>query len=143
MENNPQLSKTFNIFPSTFYSNYIAFEDEYRLKSIIEFTGEYKFNTDFTTKFNKVKKGLVEINNKVSSKSDISLTINTGFILSEEQHIIESLMASQKAWLIIGDNEGIELIPNSKKITKNDPTIALFSYDIEFFVNALGVLFSR
>lgn len=129
------INKIVYIFPDAMYSNYIAFEDEYRIKTIIEFTGEYKFNADIVSRLNKIQKGLTERNNKVSSKKDLSFTINTGFILKEEELLIESLLDSLRAWLIIGENEGIEIIPSTKKITKNDPTTALYSYDIEFLVN--------
>jgi chitodextrinase len=129
------LSKTFYVFPISFYSNYIAFEDEYRLKTVMEFTGDYKFNSDFVALYNKVQKGIVEFNKKVSSKTDLGFTINTGFLLKEEEIIIESLFGSLKAWLIIGENQGIEIIPTSKKMSKYDPQTALYSYDVEFMVN--------
>lgn len=136
MPNNPTLVKRFIVFPSsTPYSNYIAFEDEYKLKNIIEFTGEYKFPVDFTTKFNQVQQGLRKINTKVSSSKEISFVINTGFLLQEEEIIIESLLNSLKAWLIIGEKEAIELSTNPKKFAKQDPTTELYYYDVEFYVN--------
>lgn len=139
MTANPNVSKTFYVFPSSLYSNYIAFEDEYRLKTVIEFTGEYKFPVDFTSKINKVQKGSVEFNRKISSKTDVVFNINTGYILQEEELIVESLLSSKRAWLIIGENQGIELVPNSKKITKQDPTTALYSYDVDFMVNPVNL----
>jgi chitodextrinase len=129
------INKIVYIFPDGIYSNYIAFEDEYRIKTIIELTGEYKFNADIISRLNKIQKGFTERNNKVSSKKELSLTINTGFILKEEELIIESLLDSQRAWLITGENEGIEIISSTKKIVKNNPTTALYSYDLEFIVN--------
>lgn len=131
----PDIKKVFYIFPKTAYSNYIAFEDEYLLKNIIQFTGEYKIITDFATKFNRLQNGLVETQQKVSSKKESSFILNTGFVLQEQELQIESLIDSKKAWLIIGENEGIELIPNTKKIAKTDPTTELYSYDIEFLIN--------
>lgn len=138
MTANPTLSKTFYVFPPSLYSNYIAFEDEYRLKTVMEFTGEYKFGGDFVSKMNKIQKGSLEFTQKISSKTDLELTINTGFLLEEEEMIVESLKASKRAWLIIGENQGIELVPISKKLSKYDPTTALYSYDIEFMVNAVN-----
>jgi chitodextrinase len=135
MTANPMLTKTFYVFPKSFYSNYIAFEDEYRLKTIIEFTGEYKFSPEFVSKFNKIQNGVVEFNRKISSKTELGFTINTGFLLKEEELLIESLLGSLKAWLIIGENQGIEIITNPKKMAKIDPTTALYSYDVEFMVN--------
>lgn len=136
MPDNPALIKTFIVFPySTPYSNYIAFEDEYKLKTIIEFTGEYRFPVEFTTKFNQIQQGLRKINNKVSSTKELSFIINTGFVLQDEELIIESLLNSLKAWLIIGEKEAVELTTNPKKFAKQDPTTQLYYYDIEFFVN--------
>ncbi|WP_278035919.1 fibronectin type III domain-containing protein [Flavobacterium nitratireducens] len=136
MPNNPSLVKTYIVFPSsTSYSNYIAFEDEYKLKTIVEFTGEYRFPVEFTTKFNQIHQGLRKINNKVSSTKELSFIINTGFMLQEEEFIIESLLNSLKAWLIIGEKEAIELTTNPKKFVKQDPTTELYYYDVEFFVN--------
>jgi chitodextrinase len=135
MTANPNVTKTFYVFPSSLYSNYIAFEDEYRLKTVMEFTGEYKFSGDFITKTNKIQKGSVEFNRKISSRTDVVLNINTGFLLQEEELIVESLLGSLRAWLIVGENQGIELVPTSKKIAKQDPTTALYSYDIDFMVN--------
>jgi chitodextrinase len=135
MTANPNLTKTFYVFPATFYSNYIAFEDEFRLKTIIECTGEYRFTGDLIAKMNKIQKGIMEFNRKISSKTELSLIINTGFVLEAEELLIESLLGSKRAWLIIGENQGIELVPISKKIAKFDPTTALYSYDVEFMVN--------
>jgi chitodextrinase len=138
MTANPTVSKTFYVFPPALYSNYIAFEDEYRLKTIVECTGEYKFGADFTSKMNKTQKGSVEFSRKISSKTDLLLTIDTGWVLEEEETIIESLSSSKRAWLIIGENQGIELVPNAKKFAKFDPTTALYSYNVEFIVNAIN-----
>jgi chitodextrinase len=135
MTDNPTVSKVFYLFPKTIYSNYIAFEDEYRLKTVIEFTGEYKFNPEFSSKFNKVQNGAVEANRKISSKTDLEFMINTGWLLKDEEILIESLLGSLRGWLIIGENQGIEIVPNPKKMAKLDPTTALYSYDVEFMVN--------
>lgn len=134
----PTLSKSFYVFPATLYSNHIAFEDAFRLKTILEFTGEYKFNGDFIAKMNKIQKGPQEFSRKISSKTDVVLTINTGYVLQEDEVMIESLLASARAWLITGENQGIDLVPISKKISKQDPTTALYSYDIEFMVNPVN-----
>lgn len=136
MPDNPTLIKTYIVFPySTPYSNYIAFEDEYNLKTIIEFTGEYRFPVEFATKFNQIQQGVRKINNKVSSNKELSFIINTGFVLQDEEIIVESLLNSLKAWLIIGEKEAVELVTNPKKFAKQDPTTELYYYDVEFFVN--------
>lgn len=138
LDTKPTITKSFAVLPNTLYSNYIAFEDEFNLRNIVEFRGEYKFSADFISKINKVQKGDVEFSNKVSSKTDLSLIINTGFILADEESIIESLLGSLKSWLITSTQSGIELVPTTKKISKQDPTTELYSYDIEFIVNVLN-----
>jgi chitodextrinase len=138
MVNNPMVVKSFYVFPPSFYSNYIAFEDEYRLRTVMEFTGQYSFSADFVSKINKIQKGSLEFTRKISSKTDLLLTIDTGWVLQEEETIIESLSFSKRAWLIIGENQGIELVPNAKKFKKFDPTTALYSYNLEFIVNAVN-----
>ena len=135
MVDNPIIKQDFYILPESFYSNFIAFEDQYRLKTVLEFTGEYNFPVDFVSKINRIQKGAIEAFNKISSKSDVSFIINTGFILEEEEIVIEGLLGSLRAWLITGENQGLEIIANTKKMVRQDPQTALYSYDIEFLVN--------
>ncbi|OYX85520.1 MAG: hypothetical protein B7Y83_04470 [Flavobacteriales bacterium 32-34-25] len=136
LEGKPTLVKRFIVLPTaTPFSNYIAFEDEYNLKTIVEFTGEYYFPVEFATKFNQIQQGIRKWNTKVSSTKELSLIINTGFVIQDEEFIIESLLNSLKAWLIIGEKEAIELATNPKKFKKQDPNTELYYYEVEFFVN--------
>lgn len=135
MPSNPLLSKKFVVLPDGNFSNYIAFEDEYRLRTTMEFKGDYSFPIEFETRTNRVQKNTVFNLQKVSSEKTTSLIINTGFILQEEEIIIESLLDALKAWLIIGENKGIELVPLNKKLVTNDPKRGYYEYDIEFRLN--------
>lgn len=135
MPSNPLLSKKFVVLPDGNFSNYIAFEDEYRLRTTMEFKGDYSFPIEFETRTNRVQKNTVFNLQKVSSEKTTTLIINTGFILQEEEIIIESLLDALKAWLIIGENKGIELVPLNKKLVKQDPKRGYYEYDIEFRLN--------
>ena len=135
MPSNPLLSKKFVVLPDGNFSNYIAFEDEYRLRTTMEFKGDYSFPIEFETRTNRVQKNTVFNLQKVSSEKTTTLIINTGFILQEEEIIIESLLGALKAWLIIGENKGIELVPLNKKLVTNDPKRGYYEYDIEFRLN--------
>ena len=135
MPSNPLLSKKFVVLPEGNFSNYIAFEDEYRLRTTMEFKGDYSFPIEFETRTNRVQKNTVFNLQKVSSEKTTTLIINTGFILQEEEIIIESLLDALKAWLIIGENKGIELVPLNKKLVTNDPKRGYYEYDIEFRLN--------
>jgi chitodextrinase len=135
MPSNPLLSKKFIVLPDGNFSNYIAFEDEYRLRTTMEFKGDYSFPIEYEMRTNKVQKGVVFNTQKVSSEKTTSLIINTGFVLQQEEITIESLFDSLKAWLIIGENKGIELVPIGKKLVGKDPKRAYYEYDIEFRLN--------
>lgn len=136
LEGKATLVKRFIVLDTvTPFSNYIAFEDEYNLKTIVEFTGEYYFPIEFTTKFNQIQQGIRKWNTKVSSTKELSFIINTGFLIQDEEFLIESLLNSLKSWLIIGEKEAIELTTNPKKFKKQDPTTELYYYEVEFFVN--------
>lgn len=135
MPDNPKLNKSFYILPYGLFTNYIAFEDEYNLKTIIEFTGEYSFPIDFETKTNKVQYLSVFNNQKISSDKIPTLTINTGYLLEEEEVMIESLLDSSRAWLIVGENKAIELVPNSKKFLTMSASREYYEFGIEFMIN--------
>ncbi|WP_035108754.1 fibronectin type III domain-containing protein [Flavobacterium denitrificans] len=138
MPANPSLNKSFYVLPDGLFTNYIAFEDEYRLKTIIEFTGNYSFPMEFETIINKVQNLSVIRNNKVSSTKSPTLTMNTGFLLEEEEVMIESLHDSKRAWLIYGENKAIELVPNSKKFTSMDGSREYYEYSIDFIMNLIN-----
>lgn len=133
--NSDFLIKEFFIFPEPINSFRILWEDEFKLISDFYFTGEFNLKTDFERKDFKRHINFVEIIENISTKKEIRLIINTGFILKTEIVLIESLLKSSKAWLLTKDNQTIQIIPQTKSITSIDSSRELNAFDLEFIIN--------
>ncbi|WP_445458451.1 hypothetical protein [Flavobacterium sp. HNIBRBA15423] len=128
------LSKTFYVFPDNVESLRVVWEDEYKLISSLQFTGDYKVISDFDIRTFKKYKDLVEIVENIKTDKEIKLSLNTGFILKSEQILVESLVRSRRAWLVL-ENQNIELIPQTKSMINIDSSRELNSYNLEFIIN--------
>lgn len=133
--NGELLEKTFVVFPNNKESYHIVWEDEHKLKSALEFTGDYRMATDHKGVYQNYYKNLVEFLEKINSTRDKKFTANTGFILKRDQLRIDSLLDSKKAWLVLADGTTINLVALDKKITDFDSERTLYEYDIIFQIN--------
>ena len=126
--------KQFKIFPLGDYSNQIIWENEYLLQSTIDFTGEYKIQTDIEFKSQKLFQQLVEVLEILDTEKTVKLTINTGWLLKSDVDTVESLMRTRRAWLE-RENDTINLRPIAKTIINEDVKRELIDYTLEFEKN--------
>jgi hypothetical protein len=127
-------SKLYKIIPPGKFSNYIVWENEYKLQSVLEFTGEYDLKSEFENRSQSLMENLVQALTKLESSKTCKLTINTGYILKSEIPAVESLCRAKRAALIL-DGKVINLVPVQKNMTGIDSQAALIAYDVEFEIN--------
>lgn len=128
------VSKKYIVFPEANYNNVLVWEDEYKLQSTFQFTGDLVLKSDFESKNFKRYKDIVEVLENIQTGKESRLTLNSGYILKTDQISIESLCRSRRAWLLL-DNKEIEIIPQTKSITNIDSENELISFDVEFVIN--------
>ena len=130
-----KIYQEFIVFPDQPQSNHIAWINEYQVHELFEFTGDWRFESEYEMKDFKRLGNLVEELQRVDTRKEISLVINTGWMPKSNQVIIDEICMSKKAWLITEDLRTINLVPVTKKMTNEDSENALYSYDVEFTIN--------
>lgn len=128
------IEKKVVIFPDQPHSNMLLFENEFKVLSSLELTGEYSFPDSYkriSQKYIRKTQETVEI---IKVNKTERLKINSGWIVKDNLKTIDSLFDSKKAWLLF-NNTVIELIPESNKKVGEDSTKPLFQYDLEFLIN--------
>jgi hypothetical protein len=127
-------SKLYKIFPDGYYSNFIEWENEYKLKSAMEFTGSYEIKNDFDNRNQTLVQRLVEVVKKLESNKSSKLTINTGYLLKSDIASVESLCRAPRAALLL-EGRIINLVPIQKTLITVDSDKELISFDVEFEIN--------
>lgn len=130
----PSAAKSFMVFPESFHSNILVWENEFLLQSALECTGTANIKSDIEFQSQKVYQNFVEKLNYLSSTKEVKLSINTGWLMQTDVDTIESLMRSKRVWLTKG-NEAIALRPISKSIVNQDLERELIDFTIEFIIN--------
>lgn len=131
-ENAPQ--KTFYVFPEGKYSNVIVWENEFLVQSVLEATGALSIKSDFATVSNQLYQNLVEIIEVLEVKKTNKFTINTGWLLKNDQASIESLLKAKRVWFL-NNNEWVAIVPLTKSMMNEDTERDLIDYTIEFEIN--------
>lgn len=127
-------TKSFMVFPESFHSTMLVWENEFLLQSAIECTGTASIKSDFEFQSQKVYQNFVEKINYLSSTKEVKLNINTGWLMQTDVDTVESLMRSKRVWLT-KENETIALRPISKSIVNQDLERELIDFTIEFIIN--------
>ncbi|MDR6844537.1 hypothetical protein [Flavobacterium granuli] len=126
--------KAFYIFPNSYYSNMIVWENEFKVQSAIECTGTAVLDPDLEYQSQKVYKNLVEALEHLSTSKEVKMFIDTGWLLFTDIDTIESLMRSKRVWLVQGEKR-ISLRPIGKKLPKQDYEAETISFPLEFTIN--------
>lgn len=134
-ENVVSVSKFYKVFPDAMESNYIIWENEYKLRSCIEFTGDFTVKSEFDNRNQSLMDRLKEVLVKLESNKSSKLTINTGYLLKSDKPSIESLCRAKRAALVFPDGKIINLVPIQKSIVNVDNKQELIDFDIEFEIN--------
>jgi len=129
------VEKKFYVFEQGKESNHLIWEDEYKLKQALEFTGSYQINQGIVNVMSNYYRDLLAVLEKIDSTKSADLTINTGWLSQSDQVSITSLLSQKKAWLHFTDGAVLDLVPISQKIRSVDSDRALISFDIQFKIN--------
>lgn len=139
IEINPNefLTEYFLVFPDNKQSQLIVWEDEYKMRQCLEFTGDYALQTSKEQITHKYQTDLLERLQKYRIDNTLKLSINTGWILNTDHITVENIIDSKKAWLILGLNKDVfvELVPIDGTINNIDSDRELISYEVEFEIN--------
>lgn len=127
--------KKFVIMPDGRYSNFIYWENEFLLQSVLECTGSLALTSDYESNNQKLFKNLVEVIEILETKKTDRFEINTGWMIQNADVTIDSLMRAKRVWVFNKTNELIELRPLVKSQPKFDSERALISFDLEFTIN--------
>lgn len=110
----------------------IIYEDIYKLKSNIQFTGEYSINVNYKSITRRYYKKTLENITKISSNNQSRLRVNTGWLFTDQSQEIDSLINAKRAWVKINNHELIEVTPVSKKLKLVDSKRQLHSFLVDF-----------
>ena len=128
------IKKSFIVFPEGYHSNMLVWENEFLLQSALECTGSASIKSEIEFQSQRVYDNFVEKLNYLSSTKEVRFTINTGWLMQSDVDSVESLMRSQRVWLIQG-NEAIAIRPVSKPIINKDLERELIDFTLEFIIN--------
>lgn len=132
----PDLIQRYLVIPEGKQSYHIAWEDEHGLLQLLEFTGDYTIESDHQEIAVDSFIDFLSKRERLDTAKDIELTADTGFIFQANQEYIDSLLSRKRAWVIFDDKDPIALVPKEKKITNLDSDQELYSYAIQFKINA-------
>lgn len=131
-----EIKKSFVIFPEAVESINVVYLDSFGLYSCLNFTGNTKnVASQFSFKMENYLNKTYLNTRKHIEKETSTILLNTGFLLKSQNLEVSELMKSQKAWVIINDQEIIELIPKTEKIEEESNDDFLYSFAIEFEIN--------
>lgn len=131
-----EIKKSFVIFPEALESINVVYLDSFGLYSCLNFTGNTKnVASQFSFKMENYLNKTYLNTRKHLEKESSTIVLNTGFLLKSQNLEVSELMKAQKAWVIINDQEIIELIPKTEKIDEESNDDFLYSYAIEFEIN--------
>lgn len=130
-----KIKQEFIVFPDEQLSNHICWLNEYQTQELLEFTGDWRFESEYELKDFKRLGNLLEELQRVDTRKEMSLVINTGWIPKTNQVLIDEINMSKLAWLITEDLHTINLVPKASKMTNEDSENGLYMYDVEFTIN--------
>lgn len=129
------VSQTYIVCPEGKRSYHIAWEDEYGVLDMMEFTGDISFKMGYENNIIKDYKSFKESLRKTDSRRSQNVIINTGFLLQENPKRLDSLLASKRAWIMDKGNDAIALVPDTSVLNNYDSDQELYAYDVEFQIN--------
>lgn len=129
-------SQKYIVFPEGDQSFHIAWENEHRLLSIMEFTGEFSFGNRYDYIESNVYESFLEIKKRHDTLRKVEFSANTGFILKADKDRIDSLLAARKAWILTPDGvSDIAIIPETKELLSEDSEQDVYEYTVNFSIN--------
>jgi len=132
----PEQIETLICFPEPKQWNEIIWVDEFKLFKNFIFGGEFSIESDKEFISNRNYNGIFEILENIDLNNIKKIKINTGWMLKSDAETIDSLINSQKVFLVKQRNfevqEKLELTPISKKIIHENSTDMTIEMTVEF-----------
>lgn len=132
----PEQIETLICFPEPKHWNEIIWVDEFKLLKNFIFGGEFSIESDKEFISNRKYNGIFEILENIDINNIKKIKINTGWMLKTDTETIDSLINSNKVYLVIQRNfqvqEKLELTPLSKKIIHENSTEMTIEMTVEF-----------
>ena len=129
-------SQLYIVFPPGKKSYHIVWENEHGTPEAFEFTGDYTFPSEHKGILSLSFDNYLEYTEKMASQRLLRFTANTGWILKSNQERIDSLVDSNRAWIVFNDSRPpIALVPEDAKLTNIDSAAQTYQYTIEFKIN--------
>lgn len=132
---NNYVSQKYIVLPPGKRSYHVAWEDEYGVLDMMEFTGDIAFKMGYDNNIIKDYKSFKESLRKTDSKRTQNVVINTGFLLQENPKRLDSLLSSKRAWIMDKGNDPVALIPDTTVLNNYDSDQELYAFDVEFQIN--------
>ncbi len=129
------LSQSYIVFPEGKCSYHIAWEDEYGVLDMMEFTGDISYKMGYENNIIKDYESFKESLRKTDSKRNQNVVINTGFLLQKNPKRLDSLLSSKRAWIMDKGKEAVAMIPDTSTLKNYDSEQELYAFDIEFQIN--------
>ena len=141
-EPSPYVEQTYIVFPEGEQSYHVVWENEHKLLSMMEFTGEYGFGNKYEFIESNVWEDFLEIKKRHETQRSVEFMANTGHILKTQSDQIDSLVNAKRAWIVTPNTglgkklyNSIEIVPESKELAKEDSTQQIYSYNVKFTIN--------
>ena len=132
---NELYQKKFYLFPEGRESYHIAWESENEQLELLECTGDFTIGTNYESLENVKYSNRVDLIEILEVRKTQLVSVNTGWLLRENVALVDNLCRAKKAWLLLGDGDPIELVPQKKKLNNYDSDRALYDYGVDFKIN--------
>jgi len=129
------IQKTYVVFPNNVSSKQLVFIDEFKLFRTIECTGHYSFPDEYDQITHTYYRNLVEVLEVIETTETNKFKINTGWVLKTDTETLSTLSKNKRVFLIENNEQILDMVSISKKLTKEDSEAELYEYDLEFQIN--------
>ena len=139
----PEQIETLVCFPPPKHWHDIVWVDEFKLLKNFIFGGDFTVESEKQFIQNRNYNGVFEALENIDMNNIKKLIINTGWMLKTDAETIDSLMNSQKAWLVKSYwnngaiQESFEITPISKKIIHENSTDMTIEMTVEFEITPI------
>lgn len=137
-------TRTYAVIPPGLNSINIGWVNQFEVLETFEFIGAVGLPMEYNETFSTVYVDWVDLLRKITSGKIQKFSVNTGWIFRANVRIIDELLSSDRAFLIL-PNPGMEgnqyaethlkMVPLAKKMTAYDSEQALYAFDVEFQIN--------
>lgn len=135
--------RNYIVLPQQNHSLHIGWITQFQTLELFEFTGEHSMPIEYDANVSEYFINWKRVFRKLESKKTQTISINTGWVFKSSIRLIDEIIDSKKAYLILKTNTlsstaqetHIELVPISKKLSASDSKRSLYDFTVEFQIN--------